>query len=276
MPIPINFFIIQYNSGDKMNFLENLHPIIVGLLATLFTYLMTVIGASFVFFFKKTSNKILDLLMGIATGIMISASFWSLLSPAVEIEIKLNRLPFIVPTLGFFCGGIFVLLSDIFISKMNKVKEAHKKNILIVTAVTIHNIPEGFVVGVAVGSFFMGVPGLLLIDALIIAFGIGIQNLPEGACVAMPLLKTGVSKKKAFFIGQASGMVEPFAGVIGVIFAITIESMLPFFLSFAAGAMIAVVCSELIPDSFKDNKLLASIGMILGFILMMALDLALG
>ena len=173
-------------------------------------------------------------------------------------------------------GGSFILLSDIFLSKKIKVEENKKKTLLITSAVTLHNIPEGMAVGVAFGSLSLNIPEVSLIGASLLALGIGLQNFPEGLCVSLPLRKSGMSRKKAFFYGQMSGIVEPIFGVIAAIGAMFVQNIMPFLLSFSAGAMIAVVTSELIPDSFKDNKLLASIGLLLGFSVMMILDVALG
>lgn len=259
-----------------ISWFSNLHPIWQGLLATLFTYGITAIGAAFVFFFKSFSQKILDVMMGFAGGVMIAASFWSLLSPAISLCESLNRSKFLEPAIGFTLGSAFILLSDIIMSKKTKLEPSKKKTFLITTAVTLHNIPEGMAVGVAFGTLALGVTNVTIISSIMLAIGIGLQNFPEGICVSLPLRKNGCSRSKAFFIGQASGIVEPIFGVIGVLFALSIQNILPFLLAFSAGAMIAVVTSELIPDSFKDNKLLASLGFLLGFVIMMILDVALG
>ncbi len=259
-----------------MEWFTNIHPILQGLLATMFTYIVTALGASSVLFFKSLNQKILDLLMGFAGGVMLAASFWSLLQPAILLSEKLGKIPFLWPSIGFFCGGIFIILSDRLIQRTTKLDDSSKRGLLLTSAVTLHNIPEGLAVGVAFGTLALGIPGIFLIDAILIAFGIGMQNFPEGACVAMPLRRDGMSRKKAFLIGQSSGLVEPIAGVIGVIFALMIQNILPFLLSFSAGAMICVVCAELVPDSIKGHKILASIGILIGFIIMMILDVALG
>lgn len=255
---------------------KNLNPILQGLLATTFTYLVTAFGASLVFFFKNINRKVLDLMMGFAAGVMIAASFWSLLSPAIELAQSLGRTGITENGLGFLFGGLLIIVSDILLQKRVNVDSKTKRSILLTSSVTLHNIPEGMAVGVAFGTLALGVPGVTLIGAVLLALGIGIQNFPEGVCVAMPLRGEGVSRKKAFFIGQASGIVEPIAGVLGVIFALIIQNILPFLLSFSAGAMIAVVCLELVPESFKHNKVVASIGVLVGFIVMMSLDVGLG
>ena len=236
-----------------------MNPILLAFLATLFTYIVTILGASIVFLFKDFNQKILDIMMGFAAGVMIAASFWSLLAPAISLLEQLNRPKYLETSIGFIFGGSFILLSDIFLSKKIKVEENKKKTLLITSAVTLHNIPEASLIG-----------------ACLLALGIGLQNFPEGLCVSLPLRKSGMSRKKAFFYGQMSGVVEPIFGVISAIGAMFIQNIMPFLLSFSAGAMVAVVTSELIPDSFKDNKLLASIGLLLGFSVMMILDVALG
>jgi ZIP family zinc transporter len=259
-------------------FLE-LHPVQQGLLATLFTYAITALGAGVVFFFKTMNQKALDLMMGFAAGVMIAASFWSLLAPAIELATLLGGHAWMTTALGFCLGGFFVMGSDLFLSRVEVVKQhgtALKRSILLTSAVTLHNIPEGLAIGVAFGSVAIGIEGATILGAVMLAVGIGIQNFPEGVCVAMPLRRDGMSRSKAFFIGQASGFVEPIAGVLGVIFAMTMRDALPLALSFSAGAMIAVVCSELIPESFRDNKTIATLGVLFGFATMMVLDVALG
>ena len=259
-----------------MEWFSSLYPAIQTLMATLFTYFVTALGASLVFFFTDVNQKIIDVMMGSAAGVMIAASFWSLLQPAIELCEELGKLPFLSPAIGFLIGGLFVIGSDILMTKFTKITSKNKRNILLSTAVTLHNIPEGLVIGVAFGGIAAGASSVATASALLLALGIGIQNFPEGTCVALPLRKSGVPRLKAFFIGQASGIVEPIAGVVGALLSLIVENLLPFMLSFSAGAMIAVVCSELIPDAFKDNKVLASIGILVGFLVMMILDVALG
>lgn len=257
----------------------HLHPVWQGFLATLFTYSVTMLGASLVFFFKSVNRKLMDVMMGFAAGVMIAASYWSLLSPAIELSRELGENPVFHAAVGFVCGGAFLMLSDILLNRRKCCKakgEGWLRCILITTAVTMHNIPEGLAVGVAFGSAAVSDGGTSLVGAVMLAVGIGIQNFPEGTCVAMPLRREGVSRWKSFFIGQLSGLVEPAAGVIGVLFALKVQLILPFVLSFSAGAMISVVCSELIPESFRDNKNLATIGVMAGFVVMMVLDVLLG
>jgi ZIP family zinc transporter len=218
-------------------------------------------------------------MMGFAAGVMIAASFWSLLEPAIELSAELGGNAWLTAATGFMLGGIFIIGSDILLSRAEIIQSkgsAIKRSILLASAVTLHNIPEGLAVGVAFGCAAIGIEGASVQSAAMLAFGIGMQNFPEGICVAMPLYRDGCSRRKSFFIGQASGVVEPVAGVFGVFFALAARSALPLALSFSAGAMIAVVCSELIPESFRENKIIAASGVLLGFTVMMVLDVALG
>lgn len=273
-----------------------LSPVLQGLLATIFTWAVTALGASLVFFFKEVNRKVLNCMLGFGAGVMVAASFWSLLSPAIELCENLGYNGFVIPAVGFLAGGVFVILADKMmdkysygvITKKDEVKENKecedkipvfkkcKKSILLVTAVTLHNIPEGLAVGVAFGGVAVGIPGSTIIAAMTLALGIGLQNFPEGAAVSLPLRREGISRSRSFLYGQASGLVEPIAGVLGVIAALTVRSILPFLLAFSAGAMIAVVGSELLPEASLENKSLTTIGLILGFIVMMVLDVALG
>lgn len=260
-----------------MSLFTSLHPVIQGLLATVFTYAVTALGASLVFFFKKVNNNLINIMLGFSAGVMIAASFWSLLSPAEQLSVQLGYNAWLINAAGFISGGVFVMLSDIFLSRATKFKESDssfKKSAMLAAAVTMHNIPEGLAVGVAFGSIVYGASTLT--GAVMLAVGIGLQNFPEGLCVAMPLYLSGKSKFKSFMVGQASGIVEPVAGVIGAAFAVTARSLLPIALSFSGGAMIAVVCAELIPEAFEGNKLIAQIGVLAGFAVMMVLDIALG
>ncbi|MEA5135495.1 MAG: ZIP family metal transporter [Candidatus Fimivivens sp.] len=261
-----------------MSWFASLHPVYQALLATLFTYGVTALGASLVFFFKSVNQKVLDMMMGFAAGVMIAASFWSLLSPAIELAAELGRNAWLTAASGFAGGGVFVILTDILLSKVRFTKHNSgkvRRSILIASAVTLNNIPEGLAVGVAFGCVALGIEGTSLFTATTLALGIGLQNFPEGTCVAMPLRRDGASRLKSFMVGQASGLVEPVAGLLGVFFALAMRSVLPITLAFSAGAMISVVCSELIPESFKDNKMVATIGVLLGFIVMMVLAVAL-
>ncbi len=268
-----------------MNFFLSLNPVLQGLIATLFTWSITALGAGVVFFFKDVKKSILNLMLGFGAGVMIAASFWSLLSPAIDLCSELGYNSWFIPSLGFMLGGLFIVLSDKFLDRYDfedlsrfgaKSPKSFKKSILLVLAVTLHNIPEGLAVGVAFGGAALGIPGCTVMSAILLAIGIGLQNFPEGAAVSLPLRREGFSLKRSFFYGQASGLVEPIAGVLGVIMAISMRSILPLLLSFSAGAMIGVVSSELIPEACIENKNLTTIGIIIGFIIMMILDVALG
>lgn len=265
-----------------MTWFENLNPIIQALIATIFTWGVTALGSLIVCFFKEVNKRVLNTILGFSAGVMIAASFWSLLSPSIDLSIELGYIGWLLPMLGFIVGGFFVLLSDQFLDKSLKTRknlknaDSLKRSILLVSAITIHNIPEGMVIGVAFGGIKCGVAGMTLIGAIMLAVGIGIQNFPEGAAVSLPLRKEGYSRFKSFMFGQASALVEPISAIIGVVLVLSIRSILPFLLAFAAGAMIAVASRELLPESIKENKNLATLGLIVGFVLMMVLDVALG
>lgn len=265
-----------------MDFFAGLNPVMQAFLATLFTWGVTALGALTVCFFKKINQKVLSAFLGFSAGVMIAASFWSLLSPAIELSEELGYIVWLFPALGFVVGSLFVLFSDKFLDKLLTKKKKKKKNIslkrsiLLVSAITIHNIPEGMAIGVAFGGLASGIPGVTLVGALMLALGIGIQNFPEGAAVSLPLRKEGFSRGQSFFIGQASALVEPISAIIGVVLVMQIQSILPFLLSFAAGAMITVVARELLPESIQESKNIATLGLTFGFVLMMILDVALG
>ena len=263
-----------------MEWFMGLSPVIQGLVATIFTWAITALGACLVFFFKTVDKKILNCMLGFGAGVMVAASFWSLLNPAIELCSELGYSQIILPSIGFFAGGIFIILADKMMDKYSygvitesdeiardSIVKKYKKSILLVVAVTLHNIPEGLAVGVAFGG---------VAAAISLALGIGLQNFPEGAAVSLPLRREGLSRTKSFFYGQASGIVEPIAGFLGAMAAVGVRSMLPFFLAFSAGAMVSVVGSELLPEASIENKALTTIGLILGFITMMILDVALG
>lgn len=274
---------------ESMEWFTGLNPVLQGLLATVFTWGVTALGAALVFFFKQVDKKILNAMLGFGAGVMMAASFWSLLNPAIELCEELGYSGFMIPAIGFFSGGIFIILADKMMDKYsygvvtmsvdNKkepIAQRYRKSILLVLAVTLHNIPEGLAVGVAFGGVAAGIPSASIAAAMSLALGIGLQNFPEGAAVSLPLRREGISRGKSFFYGQASGIVEPIAGVLGVIAALTVRSLLPFLLAFSAGAMVSVVGSELLPEASIENKNLTTIGLILGFITMMVLDVALG
>lgn len=263
-----------------MKWFMSLSPVTQGLLATLFTYAVTALGASLVFFFRSVNKKILDALMGFGAGVMLAASYWSLLAPSIERATDLKMCVPLVISSGFFCGGGVIIFADILLSKSSFFKAENgnkiKRSILLFSAVTLHNIPEGLAVGVAFGSVAQSCGGATITGALLLALGIGVQNFPEGTCVALPLRRDGMTAKKAFFFGQLSGIVEPISGVIGVMLVMAVTNILPFLLAFSAGAMISVCASELIPESAQNNKNLSTLGLVLGFIVMMVLDVTLG
>ena len=261
-----------------MDKLLNINPIILALIATMFTYFMNLLGSCSVLLFKNVSKKLLDCFLSFGAGIMISASFFSLLNPAIAKANELNMISWIVISIGFLFGGLLIIFADIFLNKTlsNSNIKTNKRSILMFSAITLHNIPEGMAIGVAFASLFNNPDMSILISSIMLAFGIAIQNIPEGVATSLPLRREGVSKAKAILIGQASGLVEPFAGVLGCIFAYYINSILPILLSFSAGAMIATCVSELIPESSKTHKTASTLWFTLGFITMMILDVALG
>lgn len=270
-----------------MEWFNGLNPIWQALMATLFTWFVTALGASFVFGFKTINRKILDTMLGFAAGVMIAASYWSLLAPAIEMA-EGGSLPAWIPAaVGFLFGGVFLWAVDKLlphlhigypIEEAEGIKTGWQRSILLVLAITLHNIPEGLAVGVAFGAISAGIPSASLTGAIALALGIGIQNFPEGLAVAVPLRREGMSRLKSFWYGQLSGMVEPIAGLIGAAAVIFIRPILPYALAFAAGAMIYVVVEELIPEAQLDKKDThqATIGAMLGFTVMMILDVALG
>lgn len=261
-------------------------PVLLALFATLFTYGLTALGAASVFAFKKISDKFLNPMLGFAAGVMIAASFWSLLKPAIEIAEKNGATPWIPAVVGFLFGGVFLFSIDKILphlhlglpeNKSEGIKTEWHRNILLVLSVTLHNIPEGLAVGVAFGALTTHPETAEFTGAIALALGIGLQNLPEGAAISIPLRQGGLSRLKAFNYGQLSGIVEPIAAVMGAYLVTSIKPILPYALSFAAGAMIFVVVEELIPASQRNNKTDSStIGAMLGFALMMVLDVALG
>ena len=263
--------------------------VIMALLATLGTWFVTAFGAMSVVFFKSPSQKIMNLLLGFAAGVMIAASFWSLLEPAIDRAEKYLNVPaYLVVTVGFLAGAIFMWGSDkIFTYAQTRfcIEDAEKKNrtsrvIMLFLSITIHNIPEGLAVGVAFGTLAgASYSTEALMGAITIAIGIGLQNFPEGAAVSLPLRREGYSRKKSFFIGQASAMVEPIAGVIGALLVVYVQGILPYALAFAAGAMILVAVHELIPECQQNKSAspyFATMGIVSGFAVMMLLDVMLG
>ena len=262
------------------------NPVLLALFATLFTWGVTALGASMVFFFKSINIKVLNSMLGFAAGVMIAASFWSLLAPAIEMSDASGNTAWLPAVVGFLAGGAFLLLVDktlphlhlnLPINKAEGIKTSWERSVLLILAITLHNIPEGLAVGVAFGALASSPDVGVLGGAIALAIGIGIQNFPEGAAISVPLRREGFSRSKAFWYGQLSGIVEPIAGVIGAYLVITITPLLPYALSFAAGAMIFVVIEELIPESQTGNETdLSTIGAMLGFAVMMVLDVAFG
>lgn len=266
--------------------MQDFHPVTQAFLATLFTWAMTALGAAFVFLWKEMSRKALDVMLGFAGGVMIAASFWSLLAPSIEMSRGMGYPPWFPAATGFICGGLFLRLVDMFLPHLHfglamkeaeGVKTSWRRSTLLVLAITLHNIPEGLAVGVAFGAAASGLPDATYGAAIALAIGIGIQNLPEGTAVSIPLRREGMSRLKSFWYGQLSGFVEPVAGVIGASIALYAQPILPFGLSFAAGAMIFVVAEEVIPESQSGGHSdTATMGLMGGFTLMMILDVALG
>lgn len=267
-----------------ITYLSSINPISAALYATLFTWLLTALGSSFVFFFKNYNKNVMDAMLGFTGGVMVAASVWSLLIPAINMSEGTGFTQVFPAVIGFLLGagflyGIDKILPHLHINfqQVEGVKTPWQKTTLMVLAITLHNIPEGLAVGVLFGGVAAGIPEASIAGATALAIGIGLQNFPEGIAVAMPLRRMGLSRRKSFFYGQASAIVEPIAGVLGA-FAVTFFSpILPYALSFAAGAMIFVVIEEVIPESQQNKSSdLATLGFIFGFIIMMTLDVALG
>ena len=274
---------------DVMEWLNNQNPVLLALFATLATWALTAMGAAMVFFFKEINQRLLNTMLGFAAGVMIAASFWSLLAPAIEMAENSSKIPaWLVAAVGFVGGAAFLYLADKLIPHMHlNAKDGEsegistklKRSILLVFSITLHNIPEGLAVGVAFGAAANGLNNITLLSAIAVAMGIGIQNFPEGAAVSIPLRREGLSRTKSFFYGQASGLVEPIAGVLGAALVMYVQPILPYALAFAAGAMIFVVVEELIPEAQSGNHKsthMATAGCIIGFTVMMILDVALG
>lgn len=269
-----------------VDWFTGLNPVMQALVATLFTWFITALGAALVFFFKTINRKVLDCMLGFAAGVMIAASYWSLLAPAIEMAEESSLPAWIPATTGFLLGGLFLYIADKIIPHLHLgfpmdeaegPKTSWHRSILLVLAITLHNIPEGLAVGVAFGALASDLPSATLAGAIALAIGIGIQNFPEGAAVSVPLRREGFSRLRSFWYGQASGIVEPIAGVLGAASVIFIKPVLPYALAFAAGAMIYVVVEELIPESqLEKNTDVATMGAMVGFAVMMTLDVALG
>lgn len=263
-----------------MNWFINLSVTSQALIATIGTWFVTCLGAGIVFFFKTIKKSVMDAMLGFAAGVMIAASFWSLLSPAIDMAENLNMTSWLIVAFGFLCGGGLLFIGDKIFEKIgNKYTNASsfKRITMLISSITLHNIPEGLAVGIAFGAITHGIDGATLSSACMLALGIGLQNFPEGTAVSVPLLREGMSRKKAFFFGQLSAIVEPISGFLGALFVIKMRFLLPFALSFAAGAMIYVVVQELIPESQSNKKKsLMALWTLIGFSIMMIMDVALG
>ena len=270
-----------------IEFLQQYSPVMQALMATLFTWFVTAAGASLVFFTKKVNPKLMDSMLGFAAGVMIAASFWSLLAPGIQMADQLGQRAWLTAAIGFMAGGVFMRLSDRLLPHLHLdrpmeqsegIKTTWQRSTLLVLAITLHNIPEGLAVGVAFGAVAANLPSATLGGAIALAIGIGLQNFPEGAAVSLPLRREGMGRMKSFLMGQASGMVEPIAGVLGAAFIMHMQNILPYALCFAAGAMIFVVVEELIPESQRNPKNIdtVTVATMVGFTVMMILDVALG
>lgn len=270
-----------------INFIQQFNPIMQAFIATCFTWGVTAAGAGLVFFTKTVNQKLMDSMLGFAAGVMIAASFWSLLAPGIAMAEQMGHVPWVTAVIGFLGGGIFMRLTDrllphlhptLAIDKSEGVKTTWQRSTLLVLAITMHNIPEGLAVGVAFGAVAAHLPSATIGGAIALAIGIGLQNFPEGAAVSLPLRREGMGRTKSFLMGQASGLVEPVAGVLGALFVLRMQNVLPYALCFAAGAMIFVVVEELIPESQREQKNIDIVTMatMAGFAVMMILDVALG
>jgi len=281
-----------------LTWLEGIHPVLQALLATLFTWGVTALGAAAVFVTREVNKKLLQGMLGFAAGVMVAASFWSLLAPAIEMAEASGMTPWLPAVIGFLAGGAFLYAIDrllphlhigLPIEESEGLKTKWKRSALLVLAITMHNLPEGLAVGVAFGAVAAGLPSATLPGAVALAIGIGLQNFPEGLAVSMPLRGEGLSRLRSFTYGQLSGLVEPITGVLGAAAVLAVRPILPYALAFAAGAMIYVVVEELIPESQRDDEPvvasskptggrtdIATLGAMGGFAIMMLLDVALG
>ena len=269
-----------------MDFFAQLHPVQQALMGTLFTWAMTALGAAVVFLRRNPSQKFLDAMLGFAAGVMIAASYWSLLAPAIEMSEEMGFISWLPAAIGFLAGGVLLRLLDFVVphlhiglprSEAEGIPTDWRRSTLLVLAITLHNIPEGMAIGVAFGAVASGIPSASLSGALALVLGIGIQNFPEGMAVSMPLRRDGLSAGRSFWYGQLSGVVEPFAAVAGAALVTLSRPLLPFALAFAAGAMIYVVVEELIPEAQAgEHSNIGTICFALGFSVMMVLDVALG
>jgi ZIP family zinc transporter len=264
----------------------HMDPVLAALLATTFTWLVTAAGAAVVFLFKDLSRRWLDGMLGFTGGVMIAASYWSLLAPSIDMSERMGMIPWLPPAVGFALGALFLYALDKYVPHLHinfdpKLSEGPRtdwrRSTLLILAITLHNIPEGLAVGVLFGGVAAGIPEATIGAAVALAIGIGLQNFPEGIAVSMPLRRLGLSRRRSFFYGQLSAIVEPVAGVVGALAVLWMQPILPYALAFAAGAMIYVVIEEVIPETQLDAHTdIATLGFIGGFIVMMVLDVGLG
>lgn len=263
-----------------LNWFSGLSYTVQAVIATCFTWGVTALGAAFVFLFKKVNRTFMDAMLGFAAGVMIAASFFSLISPATEMAKSLDLPVWQTVSFGFFAGGLLIFIGDKLFSlienKIERSSSAVKRSVMLMTSITLHNIPEGLAVGVSFGSLAYNLDGATLSAAIMLAVGIGLQNFPEGMAVSLPLRREGYSRARAFTLGQLSGIVEPLSGYLGALLVLSVRALLPFFMSFAAGAMIYVVVAELIPESQSNEKKdFMAFFTLIGFVVMMILDLSL-
>lgn len=271
---------------DLLTFFERIDPVWGALIATTFTWLVTASGAAIVFFFKQLHRRALDGMLGFTGGVMVAASFWSLLAPSIAMSEGMAVPNWFPAAIGFALGAMFIFALDKWVPHLHinfdprnteGPKTEWRRSTLLILAITLHNIPEGLAVGVLFGGVAAGIPEATIGGAVALAIGIGLQNFPEGIAVAMPLRRMGLGRRRSFFYGQLSAVVEPVAGVIGALAVVYMTPILPYALAFAAGAMIYVVVEEVIPETqqsgHSDVPILGFIG---GFIVMMVLDVALG
>ena len=260
-----------------INYILNLNPLLQALIAGIISYSFTMLGSSIVFFLKKNNEIFMDSLLSVSAGIMFSAAIFSLIIPSIEMSNNLNLSKIIVLTSGLILGSFLIVLVDKIFNRITKYKNnnhSFKKCLLLILSITMHNIPEGLAIGVAFGSVIYHLDSVTILTSWMLAIGIAIQNFPEGAAISLPLYNEGLSKRKSFFFGHISGIVEPISSFIGAIIVMKVKYFLPYLLSFAAGSMIFVVVSELIPESLNNKyKNIMSLAFILGFILMTLLDI---
>lgn len=272
--------------SEIQTWFTGMSPITQALTATLFTWGVTALGAGLVFLTKSVNQKVLDAMLGFAAGVMLAASYWSLLAPGIEMAVEQGKSGWVQAAVGFMLGGAFLFATDKLVPHLHieapietveGVETSWHRSILLVLAITIHNIPEGLAVGVAFGAVGAGLEGASLGGAIALAIGIGLQNFPEGAAVSLPLRREGFGRTRAFLYGQASAMVEPIAAVAGAAFVMWAQPVLPYALAFAAGAMVFVVVEEVVPEAQQSgNADLATMALMVGFTIMMVLDVALG